>query len=108
MTALGLATLEWVDPETQDRRTYILHADERSVIGRADDCAVCIHERHVSRHQAQIVYHDGAFYIADAESTGPFFVNDRRVVGEMPLKSGDVIRLYVVTLTFRLAPNRRK
>lgn len=69
-------------------------------IGRAATNDIHIPEQHVSRQHARIKYDNGMFMISNLGSANGTFVNDQRIEEPYLLMSGDVIRLYVPTLTF--------
>lgn len=58
----------------------------------------------VSRHHADITYHDGNFYVIDLNSTNHVFLNDRQIAPntETPLSSGVVLRLADELFRFEL------
>ncbi len=62
-------------------------------IGRSDRCEIVVDHPHVSRHHATVEYHDGAYWLSDARSTGGTLVNDRPVHEPRRLVGGDTIRL---------------
>ena len=97
---LSLAKLVWADPQTAETHEYVLLEGATATIGRDDDNDICIQERHVSRQHAVINYRDGVFTIVDLGSHNGTFVNDQRLHGMFPLKSGDTIRLFVPLLLF--------
>ncbi len=97
---LPLARLAWDDPESGDPREFVLVEGASATIGRLDDNDIVIREGHVSRQHAVINYRDGVFTLTDLGSANGTFVNDRQLHESFPLASGDVIRLFVPTLTF--------
>jgi pSer/pThr/pTyr-binding forkhead associated (FHA) protein len=55
----------------------------------------------ISRRHAQISRHGDAYVIEDLNSTNGTFINAKRVVGTVPLTSGDLIELgTAVTLSY--------
>ncbi|MCC6804658.1 MAG: FHA domain-containing protein [Anaerolineae bacterium] len=95
-----LAKITWQDPQTGDARELVLSEGASASIGRLDTNEICIKEQHVSRQHAIIDYQDGMFVITDNDSANGVFINDQRLTGPYPLVAGDVIRLYVPTLSF--------
>ena len=64
----------------------------RIVIGRTVDCDICLDDKQVSRHHAEL-YMDGSSYrLSDSGSSNGSFVNDRRIK-DKALTAGDVIRI---------------
>jgi pSer/pThr/pTyr-binding forkhead associated (FHA) protein len=99
-TSDGIAKVTWEDPETFQRREYVLLEGATASIGRSVGNDVIIPQKHVSRQHAVITFRDGIFMISDLGSANGTFVNDRRLTDPFPLAHGDVIRLYVPTLQF--------
>lgn len=95
-----LAKIIWQDPQTGDARELVLSEGASASIGRLDTNEICIKEQHVSRQHAIIDYQDGMFVITDNGSANGVYINDQRLTGPYPLVAGDVIRLYVPTLSF--------
>lgn len=100
---LKLAKLSWNDPETGELQEHVLMEGATATIGRSANNDICVPDRHVSRQHAVITYRDGIFMINDLESANGTFVNDQQIHEAFPLFSGDVIRLFVPTLTFASA-----
>jgi signal transduction histidine kinase len=61
-------------------------------IGRADDCAIMISDRGVSRHHACIIHEDARLYVKDNDAKNGTFVNNRRI-SKIELEPGDEIQL---------------
>jgi pSer/pThr/pTyr-binding forkhead associated (FHA) protein len=99
-TPKGLAKITWVDPNTNELKTYVLTEGATISIGRSTGNEICIREQHVSRQHAVISYQYGVFMISDLGSANGTYVNDQLVSEPFPLASGDVIRLYVPELRF--------
>ncbi len=96
----GLAKITWNDPESGDRREFVLEEGATLTIGRSPNNPIHIPERHVSRQHAVISFRDGIFMISDLGSANGTFVNDKQLTDPFPLAHGDVIRLYVPVLHF--------
>jgi pSer/pThr/pTyr-binding forkhead associated (FHA) protein len=96
----GIAKITWDDPQTNERREFLLLEGATASIGRSPDNDISIPERHVSRQQAVITFRDGVFIISDLGSANGTFVNDTRLSTPTPLVHGDKIRLYVPVLEF--------
>lgn len=97
---LSLAKLIWADPQTAETHEHVLLQGATATIGRDDGNTICIRERHVARQHAVIHYRAGAFELVDLGSANGTFVNDQRLQGATPLKSGDTIRLFEPLLLF--------
>jgi ABC transport system ATP-binding/permease protein len=81
-------------------REYVLVEGAIASIGRSEENAIQIPEKHVSRKHAEIKFRDGIFMISDLRSANGTYVNDRKLTDAFPLAHGDVIRLYVPILNF--------
>jgi hypothetical protein len=76
-------------------------------IGRAESCDLGLFgDPAIDRLHARIVRQGDHYLIADAGSAGGTFVNDVRVLGPTPLRSGDLIRVGKALLRFRERPKR--
>ena len=96
----GIVKITWEDPATHERHEFVMAEGATASIGRSEQNAIQIAERHVSRQHAIINFRDGIFMINDLGSANGTFVNDRRLTEPFPLAHGDVIRLYVPILNF--------
>jgi ABC-type multidrug transport system ATPase subunit/pSer/pThr/pTyr-binding forkhead associated (FHA) protein len=81
-------------------RTLDLHGRATLSIGRDPQNDTVIVHPAVSRFHARITRRDGAFVIADLNSTNGTFVNGERVVGERILQPGNAIRIGPCRLVF--------
>ncbi|XXY46123.1 ATP-binding protein [Sorangium sp. So ce269] len=73
--------------------------DAAVTIGRAEDQAICIPHRSLSRSQARIERAEGRFFIVDLKSKNGTFVNGARVQ-RREIRSGDTITLGDLDLLF--------
>jgi pSer/pThr/pTyr-binding forkhead associated (FHA) protein len=96
----GIAKVSWEDPDSSERREYVLSEGATASIGRSASNDIIIPQRHVSRQHAVITFREGIFMISDLGSANGTFVNDRRLTDPFPLAHGDTIRLYVPVLAF--------
>jgi pSer/pThr/pTyr-binding forkhead associated (FHA) protein len=76
-----------------------------SVLGRAEDAAVCIDRPGISRRHARIVISGDEATIEDLGSKNGTFRGEDRLSGPVALAEGDVIRLGRMVLVFRWAPS---
>ena len=63
------------------------------LIGRGEDCNLCIYELEVSRHHCIIRFRGGEATAADLGSSNGTYVNGQRVVSQVALRTGDEIKL---------------
>ena len=63
------------------------------LIGRGEDCNLCIYELEVSRHHCLIRFRGGEATAADLGSSNGTYVNGQRVVSQVALRTGDEIKL---------------
>jgi serine phosphatase RsbU (regulator of sigma subunit)/pSer/pThr/pTyr-binding forkhead associated (FHA) protein len=73
--------------------TVIPLEGDRIVMGRNPDCGIVIPVTSVSREHAQIVRHQGRFFIEDNKSRNGTFVNNQQINARTPLKNNDRIRI---------------
>lgn len=83
-------------------RVYEL-SDEHVIIGRRDDCAICLSGNTISRRHSQIRHENGQYYLADLGSTNGTMLNGEMLVGEEQLRDRDEIGVGIYKLIFRLA-----
>lgn len=77
-----------------DERSWSLGGGEPVVIGRDADCAVCLPDRSVSRHHAEIRRSGQGFVLADQGSKNGTWLNGQPVGAEpRRLKDGDDISI---------------
>ena len=70
-------------------------------IGRAESCDIGLFgDAGVDRLHARIQQQEDRYWIADAGSRTGTFVNDVRIEGPTPLRSGDLIRVGKTVLRF--------
>ncbi len=73
-------------------RTFELRPGE-VLIGRSSNCHLVLDDGLVSRRHAQIVVTDDRAVVEDFSSANGVFVNNKRVNGSEPLKSGDQLQI---------------
>lgn len=72
---------------------------ETTTIGRKLDNDLVIQDVLVSRHHAEVIQRDGAYFIKDRDSTGGTYLNNKRIK-EAQLFSNDLILLANTPLMF--------
>jgi pSer/pThr/pTyr-binding forkhead associated (FHA) protein len=86
-------TLEWQD-KAGDRHIARVTGDQPLAIGRLPENALRIDVETVSRRHAQIHWRQDGFVVTDlTNGRNPVLVNDRRIVDETLLRTGDRILL---------------
>jgi hypothetical protein len=93
----------WVKVEKGRRagREMIL-TKERTTIGRAESCDLGLFgDNQIERLHASILLAGNRYYLEDAATPAGTYVNDRKVMGRVPLQSGDLIRVGNSVLCFR-------
>ncbi len=87
-------------PEMQIGRRTALDQD-RMVIGRDAESAICLERDAVSRQHAELIRQgEGQWLLRDLASTNGSFVNERPVEGEEALRDGDQLRFGDVVFKF--------
>lgn len=74
-------------------------------IGRASDCAIPIKDRYLSRKHAEIIAIGAVWVLKDLGSANGTYLNGTRVERDLPLKTGDRIRLGDTEIVFESADN---
>jgi hypothetical protein len=98
----------WIKVEKGRRagREMILNKD-KTTIGRAEACDIGLFgDNQVEKLHASILLAGNRYYLEDAATPGGTYVNDRKVVGRVPLSSGDMIRVGNSVLCFRESQRR--
>jgi pSer/pThr/pTyr-binding forkhead associated (FHA) protein len=72
-------------------------------IGRHDDCLIRIRSAQVSRRHCEVFEDKGKLMVKDLGSSNGTYVNGKRVLGQQPLKAGDVLSIGGVTLRVDVA-----
>ncbi len=111
---IGLAQVilkeAWITVESGRRagREMILSKDE-TTIGRAEACDLGLFgDNAIEKMHARIVLKKGRYLLADAETPGGTFLNDRRIDNPTPLTSGDAIRVGGCVLRFGERQKRKR
>ena len=82
-------------------RVYEL-SDEQVIVGRRDDCAVCLSGNTISRRHARIRRAENQYLISDLGSMNGTLLNGEALVGEEQLHDRDEIGVGIYKLIFRL------
>ena len=68
-------------------------------VGRSSDNDIVVNDSKASRYHLQIIQHDnGDFSLSDFGSTNGTYVNGKKVCGEIPLRTNDIVRIGNTTL----------
>jgi predicted component of type VI protein secretion system len=81
--------------------TYKISPDGENVVGRVNDCDVCIADGHVSRRHCLITAGQAGYIVKDLGSANGTCLNGVRVT-EAPLKDGDQLSFGTVQVEFHL------
>jgi pimeloyl-ACP methyl ester carboxylesterase len=77
-----------------------LENQDRTMIGRDDNCSIFIDAPNVSRHHAEVQHAESAFILKDLGSTNGTFLRGQRVTQHF-LQDGDVFRIGHTQITFK-------
>lgn len=113
-TEVRRETLRQRRPETSQNEAVlvVLEASEESLsgrrfafseqiaLGRGEDNDIVIPEGFVSHHHAVIYPHGSQYVIEDLGSVNHTYVNDQKMEGRAYIKTGDIVRIGMVTLRF--------
>lgn len=73
---------------------------EKATLGRKLDNTIVLASKTVSRYHAEIVLVNGEYFLRDLNSSAGSYLNERRVVHAVPIKTGDKISIADVELEF--------
>jgi hypothetical protein len=98
-------TLGWLIVEFGDAIGRRIPIGEESVIGRFPSGSVPLHDPRISRHHVRIEIAPGTeiAFVTDLGSKNGTFLNQEKLLGRQPLKSGDLIRLGMSVLRYKSA-----
>jgi hypothetical protein len=110
---VGLAQIilkeAWIKVEAGFRpgREMLLQKD-KTTIGRAEGSDIALFgDSGVEKNHAAIVKDGGRYYLEDLQTPGGTYVNDQKVEGRAPLKTGDLIRVGKSVLRFNERTKRK-
>lgn len=83
-------------------------ANDTITLGRAAECTIPIKDRYLSRKHAEIVSLNGGWVLKDCGSANGTFLNGSRVEHDLPLKSGDRIKLGDTEIVFQSDPSTER
>lgn len=73
-------------------KKFVVEGDDFT-IGRDEGNDVCVDLDNVSRRHARLTSRDGATYVTDLGSTNGTFINEREVIGEAVIRTGDLLHV---------------
>ena len=79
--------------------SWELHAE--MVIGRGEECGVCVEDEFASNLHSKIYRAEGRYYVEDLGSTNGTYVNGRRIHYPTELRGGDRIKIGRTVMEFR-------
>jgi hypothetical protein len=74
----------------------------RMIIGRLQECDICLADANVSRRHTELFIIDGEWYLQDLESTNGTMLNGEPVT-RARLRDGDIVEIGVTRLTYHQA-----
>jgi hypothetical protein len=110
---VGLAQIilkeAWIKVEAGFRPgRELLISKEKTSIGRAEGSDIGLFgDSGVEKTHAHIVLDGGRYFLEDLKTPGGTFVNDQKVEGKAPLKTGDLIRVGKSVLRFNERAKRK-
>ena len=78
--------------------------DSTVILGRAQECDICLEDLSISRHHVRIQPGMDGYYVIDLQSTNGTFINDKPV-SMCKLKDGDYLRIGVVIFRYLAGGN---
>jgi pSer/pThr/pTyr-binding forkhead associated (FHA) protein len=66
---------------------------QTTLLGREVDCDIVVPDDRASRHHAELRWDHGVISLADLDSTNGTRVNGQRVIGQTPMRDGDVLAI---------------
>jgi pSer/pThr/pTyr-binding forkhead associated (FHA) protein len=91
--------------DDEGRRTLVPLFRDELIIGRAQDSAIRLVEKDVSRRHARLVRRDGRVYLEDLNSFTGVRVNGYRLGGPHEIRDGDLIQIGGYDLRLQLGPD---
>ncbi len=73
-----------------------------TILGRRQDCDLCIPLMVVSRRHCQLKKQEDALFVRDLGSKNGTFVNGKKIEDQMPLNPGDYIQIGPLTFTIQI------
>jgi pSer/pThr/pTyr-binding forkhead associated (FHA) protein len=89
-----------IKPTGSDIGGTVFHLGENTSIGRSEHNDIVVTGSFVSHEHACITYHKNQYLLSDLGSTNGTYLNDEKVIAEVTLKDGDVIKIGAVTFKF--------
>lgn len=79
----------------------IYELSSSNTLGRAENSDIVLENEYISHHHATIFQHNDSWYLKDEGSTNGTFLNGKQITDETRLKSGDIISIGQIALTFK-------
>lgn len=111
---VGLAQImlkdAWIKVEAGFRAgRELLVVKEKTAVGRAESCDIGLFgDPAIEKMHAYIIMKGNSYFLEDANTPGGTYVNDVKVVGQAPLRSGDLIRVGKSLLRFFEKPKKNQ
>lgn len=84
--------------DSNKNKSIFEFASGKVVLGKGDHCDVILTDSHVSRNHAEIAVDEHGARLQDLNSTNGTWVNGERLLAELLLSEGDVLRFGDITL----------
>jgi len=94
------ARLSVIDAFSGHPAGEVISLGEAITIGRGEGNDIVVDDSCVSHEHSGITYYKNNYWLADLRSTNHTYLNDRIVIEEVQLKSGDLIKIGRVTFKF--------
>jgi pSer/pThr/pTyr-binding forkhead associated (FHA) protein len=99
--------MKLVIEDDQGRRTVVPVFRDELLIGRAEESAVRLTEKDVSRRHARLLRRGGRLYLEDLDSFTGVRVNGDRVHGSRLVREGDLIEISQYDLLLQSGPDEK-
>lgn len=78
---------------------------EEFLIGRGEDCDLCLHDPEISRHHCLLRFRGSEVVLSDLGSSNGTYINGHRLLSQIKLNTGDELSLGASRYIFDLGDN---
>lgn len=100
LSSIRVCKLIVIDGKSINLQEKIFHLDEKLSIGRSNENDVVIDDSYVSHYHVMIKKVQNNYIIEDLKSINHTYLNQKILLKETILKSGDIIKIGLVTFKF--------